>query len=379
MRATSSRRPASRVAVTFTIEDHLRAAGRRCVAPRVAERAIQTLGQEAARGGPACRALHGEGRACHAAADAPQRRIAARSRGGRAVPGAARPAPGRFRSRSADRLQRAPDDLRGDGARAAARHHHRVCRSRVSATTSRRYFEDVDHAFTCSQFLTDVYREKVGLVSTPIEPPIDWSTVVAPVGVARVRDLRQPVASQGPAAVRAPRRHARIAGGRTFPILVVQSGHSGGSLNAIPGVDFSKYPQIMAAPPVPTPADYFALTRILVVPSVWEEPFGRVAAEAMINAIPPLVSNRGSLPHVVGGDFSEGGGGRVLPIPDWMTFKTTQLPERAGSRAVVRGRLCAVGRSRALSLGGERERVRSPKSGTAKACRARNMSTTSPR
>jgi glycosyltransferase involved in cell wall biosynthesis len=82
----------------------------------------------------------------------------------------------------------------------------------------------------------------------------------------------------------------------------------------------------MAAPPVPTPADYFALTRILVVPSVWEEPFGRVAAEAMINAIPPLVGDRGSLPHVVGGDFSEGGGGRVLPIPDWMTFKTTKLP-----------------------------------------------------
>ena len=43
-----------------------------------------------------------------------------------------------------------------------------------------RYFEHVDHAFTCSEFLTDVYREKVGLTSTPIEPPLDWSTVVAP-------------------------------------------------------------------------------------------------------------------------------------------------------------------------------------------------------
>ncbi len=46
----------------------------------------------------------------------------------------------------------------------------------------------------------------------------------------------------------------------------------------------------------------------------------------MINAIPPLVSNRGSLPHVVGGDFSEGGGGRVLPVPQWMTFETRKLP-----------------------------------------------------
>ena len=106
----------------------------------------------------------------------------------------------------------------------------------------------------------------------------------------------------------------------------MQSGQSGGALNAIPGLDFSRYPQIMAAPPVPTPADYFALTRILLVPSVWPEPFGRVAAEAMINGIPPLVGERGALPEVIGGDFAGGGGGRVLPIPVWMTHETTQLP-----------------------------------------------------
>jgi glycosyltransferase involved in cell wall biosynthesis len=188
-----------------------------------------------------------------------------------------------------------------------------------------RYFKDVDHAFTCSQFLTDVYRDNVGLVSTPIEPPIDWSSVLAPV------ESRAFVTFVNPSPHKGLLLFARLAdmlGSRRpdVPILVVQSGHSGGSLNAIPGIDFSRYPQIMAAPPVPAPADYFALTRILVVPSVWEEPFGRVAAEAMINAIPPLVSNRGSLPQVIGGDFSEGGGGRVLPIPDWMTFKTTNLP-----------------------------------------------------
>jgi len=188
-----------------------------------------------------------------------------------------------------------------------------------------RYFKDVDHAFTCSQFLTDVYRDKVGLVSTPLEPPLDWSSVVAPT------ESRAFVTFVNPSMHKGLYLFARLAdmlGSRRpdIPILVVQSGHSGGSLTAIPGIDFSRYPQIMAAPPVPTPADYFALTRILVAPSVWDEPFGRVAAEAMINAIPPLVSNRGSLPHVVGGDFSEGGGGRVLPVPQWMTFETRKLP-----------------------------------------------------
>ena len=189
----------------------------------------------------------------------------------------------------------------------------------------RYHFKHVDHAFTCSQFLTDLYRDKVRLVSTPIEPPIDWSTVVAPTESRAFVTFVHPAPHKG---LLLFARLADMLGARRpdIPLLIVQSGQSGGSLNAIPGIDFSKYPQIMAAPAVPRPADYFALTRILLVPSVWEEPFGRVAAEAMINAIPPIVSNRGSLPDVVGGDFSGGGGGRVLALPDWMTFKTKRLP-----------------------------------------------------
>lgn len=188
-----------------------------------------------------------------------------------------------------------------------------------------RYFKHVDHAFTCSQFLTDVYREKMGLDSTPIEPPIDWSTVVAPTESRAFVTFVHPAPHKG---LLLFARLADMLGSRRpdIPLLVVQSGQSGGALNAIPGIDFSKYPQIMAAPAVPTPADYFALTRILLVPSVWEEPFGRVAAEAMINGIPTIVGNRGSLPQVIGGDASDGGGGRVLPIPDWMTVQTTRLP-----------------------------------------------------
>ncbi len=188
-----------------------------------------------------------------------------------------------------------------------------------------KYFADVDHVFTCSEYLTKTYREKIGLISTPIEPPIDWSAVVAAV------ESRAFVTFVNPAPHKGLLLFARLADMLGFrrpdiPILVVQSGQSGGALNAIGGVDFRKYPQIMAAPPVPKPADYFALTRLLLVPSIWPEPFGRVAAEAMINGIPPLVGDRGALPHVVGGDFADGGGGRVLPIPSWMTYDGTQLP-----------------------------------------------------
>jgi glycosyltransferase involved in cell wall biosynthesis len=45
-----------------------------------------------------------------------------------------------------------------------------------------------------------------------------------------------------------------------------------------------------------------------------------VAAEALINGIPPLVSDRGALPQTVRG------AGRVLPLPSWLTEKTRELP-----------------------------------------------------
>ena len=94
----------------------------------------------------------------------------------------------------------------------------------------RRYFAHVDHAFTCSEFLTDVYREKVGLVSTPLEPPIDWSTVVAPT------ESRAFVTFVNPSPHKGLLLFARLAGmlgsrRPDIPILVVQSGRSGGSLN----------------------------------------------------------------------------------------------------------------------------------------------------
>ena len=187
----------------------------------------------------------------------------------------------------------------------------------------RSYFADVDHVFTCSAFLSGVYRDKIGLVSTPLEPPLDWSTVVAPT------ESRAFVTFVNPSAHKGLFLFARLAdmlGSRRpdIPVLVVQSAQSGGGLNNIPGIDFSRYPQVMAAPPVGTPAEYFALTRVLLVPSVWEEPFGRVAAEAMVNGIPPIVSNRGALPAVV--ESAGQSGGLVCPVPAWMTAQGARLP-----------------------------------------------------
>jgi glycosyltransferase involved in cell wall biosynthesis len=57
--------------------------------------------------------------------------------------------------------------------------------------------------------------------------------------------------------------------------------------------------------------------RILLVPSLWEEAYGRVAVEAEINGIPVVASNRGGLPEAVGG------GGILVspesPITEWVS------------------------------------------------------------
>lgn len=49
-----------------------------------------------------------------------------------------------------------------------------------------------------------------------------------------------------------------------------------------------------------TPADLFTQVGVVVFPSVWSEPFGLVAAEAMAAGVPYVVSDAGALPEVAG-------------------------------------------------------------------------------
>ncbi|QXT62949.1 glycosyltransferase family 4 protein [Tessaracoccus palaemonis] len=50
-------------------------------------------------------------------------------------------------------------------------------------------------------------------------------------------------------------------------------------------------------------ADFFNQVDVAVFPSVWAEPFGLVAAEAMATGTPFVISDAGALPEVVGPDF----------------------------------------------------------------------------
>ena len=195
--------------VTFTIEDHLRQQG-------------VDVSAGASKGGPLSRPgkkrrLAGLPVVHYAVKNVPvtllltrhNDAVAARSCGGQAIPDAAGQAGGGFRSRSVDRVQRSPDDLRGDGERTATRRHDRVCRPRVRLLRAailrgrrpRLHVQRVPDRRLSRQGETDEHANRAAarLVDDCRADRL-----------ARVRDLRQPVAAQGPAAVRAPRRHAGI-------------------------------------------------------------------------------------------------------------------------------------------------------------------------
>ncbi len=53
-------------------------------------------------------------------------------------------------------------------------------------------------------------------------------------------------------------------------------------------------------PPTRDMRPLYRRARVLLMPSLWEEAFGRTVIEAQINGIPVLASNRGALPETVG-------------------------------------------------------------------------------
>ncbi|MGA2145624.1 MAG: glycosyltransferase [Bryobacteraceae bacterium] len=67
------------------------------------------------------------------------------------------------------------------------------------------------------------------------------------------------------------------------------------------GVDFSRTPNVKLVPPRGGIKHFCAESFLLLVPSVWNEPFGRVVVEAMSFGLPVLAYRRGGIPEAMGG------------------------------------------------------------------------------
>ncbi|MFM9959574.1 MAG: glycosyltransferase [Phycisphaerales bacterium] len=176
-------------------------------------------------------------------------------------------------------------------------------------------FKDCDAVVTPSRYLSGVYESFCGLRSTALPVPINESEVLA--------TEREPVMFTfvNPSPQKGLMFFARLAEelGKRRPdigLMVVESRGTAGTLvraGQAGGFDLRRHASIVTSPGVSEPRHIYAATRVLLVPSVWEEPSGRVSGEAMLNGIPPIVSDRGGLPETVED------GGFVLPLPKHLT------------------------------------------------------------
>lgn len=93
-----------------------------------------------------------------------------------------------------------------------------------------------------------------------------------------------------------------------IPFLIAESWNIGDDWRAWLDQRFGHMKNVTWRKATSDTRELFAEARILLMPSVWEEAYGRVATEAQINGLPVLASNRGALPDTVGA------GGKVLDI-----------------------------------------------------------------
>jgi glycosyltransferase involved in cell wall biosynthesis len=166
------------------------------------------------------------------------------------------------------------------------------------AYPDRTAFVDASAVLVSSEYARRHYAKRIGLESTALHPPLRPERVVAADSDPRYVTFINPQPAKGATvfariALELGRRRPEI------PLLVVEGRGGVGSLTNY-GLDLSGLENLHRMPTTPNPRDFYQVSRIVLVPSLWRESFGRVAAEAISNGLPVLASDRGALPEALG-------------------------------------------------------------------------------
>ena len=160
---------------------------------------------------------------------------------------------------------------------------------------------------TPSDFATRFCRERHGLDCTTLSSVIDWDRIRPAQHAPRFVTFANPALEKGLLVF------AAIAKGLALrrpdiPLLVVESrGDAAEMMDQ--GVDIRSLTNVEIMPYTADPSRIWGVTRLCLMPSICLETFGRVAAEALINGVPVMGSDRGAIPEVVGD------AGIILPLP----------------------------------------------------------------
>lgn len=187
-------------------------------------------------------------------------------------------------------------------------------------------FTGCDAVVVPSDFSREHYRHAIGLNCIALPPVVDLSRVVVDrPGGGKYLTYVNPIPEKG---VFLFARIVAALGERRpdIPVLVVEGRGRADWLRRC-GLNSANTTSVFRMPNTSDPRNFYHVSRLLIMPSVWQESFGRVAVEGMMNGIPVVASDRGALPKVIGQ------GGVCLPIPLHVSSETrTPLTEEELAR-----------------------------------------------
>jgi glycosyltransferase involved in cell wall biosynthesis len=181
-----------------------------------------------------------------------------------------------------------------------------------------RGFADVSAVIFPSEYSRRHYQARMGLDGEVIPDPVRLDRVIVSEPEPKYVTFINPQPDKGMTvfariALELNRRRQDI------PLLVVEGRAASSGLGSLP-VDLSGLANLNRMANTPDPRDFYKVSRVVLMPSLWRESLGRVAIEAMANGIPVIASDRGALPETMGD------AGFVFTIPDRYTPTSTDIP-----------------------------------------------------
>ena len=177
-----------------------------------------------------------------------------------------------------------------------------------------RWCRDVDRILTDSYATSNMYLEKQGFKPLPIGKFIDPANIIAKKHERQNLTFINPSFAKG-AGIVAQVAYILEKKRPDIKIEIVQSrGDWDEVLKAVTkeffGEERTRLDNIILTPNTPNMDKVYERSRVVFAPSLWWESGSRVLAEAMINGIPALVSNRGGNAEMIGE------GGLVFDLPE---------------------------------------------------------------
>jgi glycosyltransferase involved in cell wall biosynthesis len=179
-------------------------------------------------------------------------------------------------------------------------------------------FREVDAVLVPSQFARDHYRKALGLECTAIPGPWNYRRVQCDRIDGRYVTFVNPQPHKG-VFVFARIAHKLGKLRPDIPFLVVEGRGGAGWLRQT-GLDLEQSGNVFVMPNTADPREFYRVSKLILMPSLWNESFARVPVEAMINGIPVLASNRGGLPETLGK------AGFLFDVPARYTPDSRDLP-----------------------------------------------------